>query len=208
MSEPYSLFLHATIAEASIPRYLGTRVRSAREHVDFAKCTDFVDVEAFEGDTFDEWLESATRGATTYGAGLVGLRGAKEHPFFRFYYDRPSGSVTIAVYLYAQGALELVHAIALLRGIADVMAVGETGFVAVHDPFFGNGTVGVLALEGGTSRVLERNEYGKARLAAIDAVVGELRTNAAPYLASLEAGEDASEEATARSTRDELHAFL
>lgn len=208
MSEPYSCFLHTTIDEASLRRFLASPVAPTTAYDDWDRCTGFIDTSDFSPESFREFVASAAyEEGATYGALFAKLRGKAKHPFFRFGYDAASRTLTQTTYLYAQGALELVWHLGITRGIGAFLSAGDRGFCAVHDPFLGNGTVGVVALEAGASRTLGESAFRSYEGSLAD-VVSELQTNAAAYLAAFELGKKPDPTTTANAVRDALDTYL
>jgi hypothetical protein len=209
MSEPYSCFLRATISEEALRRHLAATADPTTAYEDWNRCTGFIATKGFSPDEWRRFVESAGRGyeTKTYGALLASLRGEAKNPLFRFYYEAATRTLTQVTFLYAQGAMELVWHLGVTRGIGTFMAPGDQGFVAVHDPFLGNGTVGVIALEASTSKVLDEASFGRYD-GEIHAMVAELRTNAGPYLTALEHEQEPNSETTASAIRDMLDDFV
>lgn len=209
MSEPYSCFLRATISEEALRRYLAATAVPTTAYQDWDRCTGFIATKGFSSDAWREFVERAGSGyeTKTYGALFASLRGEAKHPLFRFYYEPATRSLTQVTFLYGQGAMELVWHLGVTRGIAPFMAPGDEGFLAVHDPFLGNGTVGVIALEAATSKVLDEECFGRYEK-EIAAVVTELRTNASAYLTELEHEQEPDSRAIASATRDMLDDFM
>jgi hypothetical protein len=191
MSEPYCVLLRAQITRKRVAEYLLSTTKPAATYDDWTKCTGFIDV-ASVADRMDAWLVSldARTGATYGDAFQAYRRQAMEPSFFRFYYDDTHGVLHQASLLYAQGASELVAHLCVARGIGEFLRDDETGIIAVHDPFIGNGTAGAISLAAGQSQVVDIDAQVEAK---VGAMVAEL-----PTLASLENDKG----------RDELDTFL
>lgn len=191
MSEPYCVLLRAQITRERVTEYLASATKPAATYDDWTKCTGFIDV-AYVADHMDAWLVGVdARSGATYGEAFQQYRGwAMEPSFFRFYYDETLGVLHQASLLYAQGASELAAHLSVARGLCEFLRDDETGSVAVHDPFIGNGTAGVISLAARQSRVVDIDAQAEAM---VSVMVAEL-----PDLASLENDEG----------RDELDTFL
>lgn len=189
MSEPYCVLTRCQITRERAEEFLKAPRKPASDYEDWTECTGFIDVDSVRA-RMNEWLSKVDAHAgASYGEALVRLRGFGLQPsFFRFYYEE--GVLHQASLLYSQGASELVEHLATSRGLCDFLRDDEEGIVAVHDPFMHNGTVGVVALSAGRSRVVENDPETEK---AVKAMVTEL-----PTLMELEENVQ----------RDELDSFL
>lgn len=166
MSEPYSLFLSARITRADVAAYLNAARVRADAYDDWAK-TKFFSDDGMSREECKAWLRKSDAFAgATYGDAFVALRGTAERPDFRVYYDDVTSTFRHVHVLYSQGGLELAASMGVLRGLHAFLREGDTGFCAVHDPFIGNGTAGVIKLTRGGSEVVKtsrafENEIGE-----------------------------------------------
>lgn len=191
MSEPYCVLSRCQIARERVQEFLKAPRKRASAYDDWVRCTGFIDVDYFQTpESMDEWVsEVDTHAGASFGDALQRHRGFALQPsFFRFYYD--GGVLHQASLLYSQGASDLVEYLTASRGICDFLQNGEKGIVAVHDPFWGNGTVGVVSLAAGQSRVIDSDPETEKM---VSAMLGEL-----PSQAELEENVQ----------RDELDSFL
>jgi len=72
---------------------------------------------------------------------------------FQFAYD--CGSLCFHNLLFSQGASELVAHLTICRGIRAHLSSTDQGLIAVHDPWMGNGVVGLCRLLGKDSHAVQ-----------------------------------------------------
>lgn len=202
MSEPYSVMLRAQLDRDQVQGYLKAERQRASAYPDWPLCTGFLDVSGFRRDppSWNRWLETTDQhGGKTYLDAYRRLRSAAlAPPLFRFYFDDESSTLTQVSVLFSQGASELVEHLSVSRGISDFLRGSQGGLVVVHDPFLGNGTVGVIELQASVSRVVQPKRDHERAISEI------VREFSGPNLDVLNLMGQGSAEEVRSGCRDEL----
>jgi|GEM_PF-4186715 len=150
MSEPYGVYLRATITDARLRDYLATKRKRASTFSDWAQCDGFIDSSSVSDSDWKAWLDETDHTFDiTYGEAYQLLRTPGP---FGFFYE--ATTVIQMSLVYSQGAGELVNHLTTCRGIADF---AQSGIILVHDSFIGNGTAAVFEIEAGGSRLVQRD---------------------------------------------------
>lgn len=205
MSEPYTVMLRAQLDRDQVQAYLQAARKRVVAYEDWNLCTDFIDVASFGRDPvrWNRWLETTDQHAgKTYLEAYRRLRSALAPPLFRFYYDDACSTLTQVSALFSQGASELVEHLSVSRGISDFLRGNQGGLAVVHDPFLGNGTVGVIELQAGVSRVVRAESKHERTVSEI------VREFTGPDLDIVSLLGEGNAEEIRRGCRDELDGLV